>query len=865
MSRLPPGQGLPNPNARSQQGGYNGLPQGYPPNRQPNSGFNPAQGMSSSQGYPSRGNAPPAGYPVSANYDASRNGANRDPREISMAQPPPPNPAERFEKSSGSSNGWMRGFGIEKLKGKPLQQEFIYSNLCAVSPRNFRAQEGKGHFPLRIRRQTDDGSQKHIDYIVEAKTHEGFPENKISLSQEQRLWLKLAQTDILEVAVVSPSADPPLSSLVFVEMNVMFASEPFETTYDEVFLTSKFAEKFDKHTLAPGQRILMFADDHGDVRLLFIVKSVTLESKSGNEKYPIQTAPDARGSLLLGKTKVSLETIESDSKLTLNAAPGKPSANAILAPDFKFEDMGIGGLDKEFSTIFRRAFASRVFDRQLVADMGINHVKGMLLYGPPGTGKTLIARQIGKMLKARPPKVINGPEVLNKYVGQSEENIRKMFGDAEKEYKEKGDRSGLHIIIFDELDAVCKQRGSGSGGGTGVGDSVVNQLLSKLDGVDQLNNILLIGMTNRKDMIDDALLRPGRLEVHIEISLPDEAGRLQILNIHTSKQRKGGRLGDDVDLENLASLTKNFSGAELYGLVRSATSFAFSRHTEVGQMANPKDVANIKVQRDDFMQALGEVRPAYGVSEADLKNAVRLGIMTRYSTHVNANIDAVSRSVRTAREDPHKFSTSVLFHGPKGSGKTALAAHIAMMSDFPFVKMIRPVDLAGYKDEFAKRDHIHKAFADAWKSPASILILDDFERLIGWSPIGPRYSSTMVEILTTLVISEPPRGHRLVVFATTSQPSVLRMLEVDRDFAKNVAVPAVSNLTELEELLDETPFFDSDNVPRAIEKIREFTPSGRVDVGIKTIFDCIFEAQNGVFDVVGTFADLMSDQIQATR
>lgn len=170
----------------------------------------------------------------------------------------------------------------------------------------------------------------------------------------------------------------------------------------------------------------------------------------------------------------------------------------------------------------------------------------------------------------------------NKYVGQSEENIRKLFADAEKEYKEKGDESGLHIIIFDELDAVCKQRGSGAGGGTGVGDSVVNQLLSKLDGVEQLNNILLIGMTNRMDMIDDALLRPGRLEVHMEISLPDQHGRAQILKIHTSKMRDNNVMDKDVDLEELSRLTKNFSGAEIGGLVKSASSFAFNRHVKVG-------------------------------------------------------------------------------------------------------------------------------------------------------------------------------------------------------------------------------------------------------------------------------------------
>lgn len=107
--------------------------------------------------------------------------------------------------------------------------------------------------------------------------------------------------------------------------------------------------------------------------------------------------------------------------------------NAILQPNFKFEDMGIGGLDTEFSAIFRRAFASRIFPPALVEKLGIQHVKGILLYGPPGTGKTLMARQIGKMLNAREPKIVNGPEILNKFVGASEENIRKLFADAEKE------------------------------------------------------------------------------------------------------------------------------------------------------------------------------------------------------------------------------------------------------------------------------------------------------------------------------------------------------------------------------------------------------------------------------------------------
>ncbi|CAM9579272.1 unnamed protein product, partial [Phaeothamnion confervicola] len=136
---------------------------------------------------------------------------------------------------------------------------------------------------------------------------------------------------------------------------------------------------------------------------------------------------------------------------------------------------------------------------------------------------------------------VTGPEVLDKYVGGSEEKIRALFAEAEKEQTASGDGSMLHIIIFDEIDAICKSRGS-TRDSTGVSDSIVNQLLSKIDGVDSLNNVLIIGMTNRMDMIDDALLRPGRLEVHVEIGLPDEAGRLQILNIHTRGMREHSRI-----------------------------------------------------------------------------------------------------------------------------------------------------------------------------------------------------------------------------------------------------------------------------------------------------------------------------------
>jgi vesicle-fusing ATPase len=322
--------------------------------------------------------------------------------------------------------------------------------------------------------------------------------------------------DILDATIYDPFSQGPKAYLKEMDVDVGFASAKkiTDVPFDQDVLASAFTQQYQNQIFAPGQILLM---DYKSIPLMFKVKTVQLTDLNFTEKSsapdPTISHPNARGILTFQPPTTMTFYKDAKSPIKLKGSSKRPAANSIIAPDFKFEDMGIGGLDTEFSSIFRRAFASRIFPPGLIEKLGIQHVKGILLFGPPGTGKTLIARQIGKMLNSREPKVINGPEVLNKYVGQSEENIRKLFADAEKEYKEKGEESGLHIIIFDELDAVCKQRGSGAGGGTGVGDSVVNQLLSKLDGVDQLNNILLIGMTNRKDMIDDALLRPGRLEV----------------------------------------------------------------------------------------------------------------------------------------------------------------------------------------------------------------------------------------------------------------------------------------------------------------------------------------------------------------
>lgn len=138
---------------------------------------------------------------------------------------------------------------------------------------------------------------------------------------------------------------------------------------------------------------------------------------------------------LLPNSAIIFERVEGSSLNLTGKCKGKVQAQSIINPDWDFTKIGIGGLDKEFNTIFRRAFASRVFPPELIEQLNIKHVRGILLFGPPGTGKTLMARQIGNMLNAKEPKIVNGPQILDKYVGESEANVRKLFADAEEDQK----------------------------------------------------------------------------------------------------------------------------------------------------------------------------------------------------------------------------------------------------------------------------------------------------------------------------------------------------------------------------------------------------------------------------------------------
>jgi vesicle-fusing ATPase len=656
-------------------------------------------------------------------------------------------------------------------------------------------------------------------YQVEA--HPQVPSDQVALNGLQRRFLQLSLNTPVKLNPFVPTSQIALATL---ELAVDLLAK--KTTKDPKAKPKEIdTDRLAQATLLVLEEQIMELDrvmaiDFEGTKLELTVKHMTLmdtgskrsksssgSTKSGDNNDTADNAPSAKMGQLLSPTTIVFSRLEGGALLSFSGqhiaegAGGGGAANNLFTGDFDFEKLGIGGLDSEFNQIFRRAFASRIWPAHIIQQMGINHVRGMLLFGPPGCGKTLIARQIGKALNAREPKIVNGPEILNKFVGGSEEKIRELFADAEKEQLEMGDNSMLHIVIMDEMDAICKQRGTVKDG-TGVSDSVVNQLLSKIDGVDSLNNILLIGMTNRKDMIDDALLRPGRLEVHVEIGLPDVNGRLQILNIHTRNMKKANRITPEAleKLPILAEKAKNFSGAELEGLVKAASSYALTRCVDVKDLSKAPDTKNLVLQYGDFERALGDVEPKFGAKSQELKAFYRNGFVP-YGDSFDLMMSTLERLVEQVRTSDRTPLMSVLLKGPPASGKTAIAAKLAVDSDFPFVRMISADEMIGYSD-VSKCQMIHKAFMDSYKSPLSIIFLDDIERLIDYVPIGPRFSNAVLQTLLVLLKKIPPDdGRRLMVVGTTSSPHFLEDLGLVQAFGVSQTVPLLEEPKDVCEVL----------------------------------------------------------------
>ena len=261
----------------------------------------------------------------------------------------------------------------------------------------------------------------------------------------------------------------------------------------------------------------------------------------------------------------------------------------VETPNVKWED--IGGLGAIKGELKEAVEWPMKYPKSFVR-MGIRPSRGILLYGPPGTGKTLLAKAVANESEANFIQV-KGPSLLSMWVGKSEEGMRKIF--------ERARQVAPCIIFFDEIDSLAGKRGVEVG--TKVTERVLNQLLAEMDGLEDLNDILVIGATNRPDMLDAGLLRPGRFDKILLVNAPEEEGRLKILEIHTKKMP----LSKDVKIKDIAKKAVGYTGADLEALVR-----------EAAMLALRESIDSKQVKKKHFDEALRKIKPSVNKSTMEI-------------------------------------------------------------------------------------------------------------------------------------------------------------------------------------------------------------------------------------------------------
>jgi len=397
---------------------------------------------------------------------------------------------------------------------------------------------------------------------------------------------------------------------------------------------------------------------------------------------------------------------------------------------------------------------------ELFVRLGIEPHSGILLYGPPGCGKTLLAKVIASESEAN-MYPINGPEIMNKYYGETEAKLRDIF-------KEAKDNSPS-IIFIDEIDAIAPKREEAYGD---VEKRVVAQLLALMDGLNDRGNVIVLGATNRPDSVDPALRRPGRFDREFEISVPNEDGRLEILEIHT----RGMPINEDIDLKDLSSELHGYTGADIKSLCREAALKSIRRYLPEIDLETEKIPSEVlesmQIKLIDFYEAMQEVIPT-AMREVYVE---RSKVWWQDVGGLDSVKKALTDNLVTAMKEPSKFTKigikppkGALIYGPPGCGKTLLARALATETGANMILVKGPEILSKWIGESEKA--IREIFRKAKASSPCVVIFDELDSLArnksGESGVGENILS---QLLTEI---EEGISSRVVVIGITNRPDVL--------------------------------------------------------------------------------------------
>ncbi len=452
--------------------------------------------------------------------------------------------------------------------------------------------------------------------------------------------------------------------------------------------------------------------------------------------------------------------IEDNTEIILNPKAVNISEEEI--PQITYED--IGGLTDEVKKV-REMIELPLKHPEIFSRLGIEPPKGVLMYGPPGTGKTLLAKAVANETDAH-FILLNGPEIMSKFYGESEKKIREIFDEAEK--------NAPAIIFIDEIDAIAPKREETGGE---VERRVVSQLLTMMDGLQSRGKVVVIAATNRINSIDPALRRPGRFDREISISVPDKQGRLSILKIHT----RGMPLTKDVNLDELASKTHGFVGADISALAKEAAMSVLRKALPKFKLEDEESeisqevLESLKITKKDFDDALKVVRPS----------AMREVLVETPNIKWEdvGGIEGAKQELREAVEWPLKFPESfirmgirpprgVLLYGPPGTGKTLLAKAVANESESNFIQVKGPELLSMWVGK--SEEGVRKIFERARQVAPCIIFFDELDSLA--SKRGYDTGTRATERVLNQMLAEMDGLEELnnvIVVGATNRPDML--------------------------------------------------------------------------------------------
>ncbi|HEX6282282.1 MAG TPA: CDC48 family AAA ATPase [Nitrososphaera sp.] len=450
--------------------------------------------------------------------------------------------------------------------------------------------------------------------------------------------------------------------------------------------------------------------------------------------------------------------IDSNTEFVIGSIP-KAAARGV--PRVSYED--IGGLKYEVQKV-REMIELPLRHPEIFDRIGIEAPKGVLLHGPPGTGKTLLAKAVANETNANFYS-ISGPEIMSKFYGESEERLREVFKEAEE--------NAPSIVFIDEIDSIAPKREEVSGD---VEKRVVSQLLTLMDGIQSRGKLVVIGATNRPNAIDPALRRPGRFDREVDIGIPDEQGRLDILLIHS----RGMPLTEDVNLESIAKVTHGFVGADLEALSKEAAMRSLRRilpEINLEQPKIPAEILNkIKITKQDFDEALRDVQPS----------AMREVLVQRPNVGWEdiGGLQQVKEELAEAIEWPLKHANlfteanveppkGILLYGPPGTGKTMIAKAVAATSEANFISIKGPELISKWVGESEKG--VREVFRKARQAAPCVIFFDELDAIAprrgGSEGDGHVTERVISQVLTELDGLEDLKG--VVVIGATNRPDII--------------------------------------------------------------------------------------------